>query len=326
MECHAAIRDNNIAGVRSFIAAGNDINVQDSMRRTPLHLAAWTGNAAMVQLLVDSKASTKILGNDAIHHELFKRFEIIGYRILVFFCATAQDGFTALHFACVSAGPAESIVEVISVLVKRDKTLLHARVKKGNKTALHMAAAKGTLAVVRALLEGGADPLAKSGSGETAASLARSEDVSTFIRSFTAARAGGVDKKAGSEVLSSALEAPTLLLDQAGYSNANSCSSTEPDADASSISIRTDSAPSTVLGADTTASVGAVDACREDAAIPAGCVPGPLLADPLGGGGGGVPVVGPEMAAPVAHTSSERLEPMKKKQRVPTMSLFSEDC
>jgi hypothetical protein len=58
----SAVRTGDLSGVGTFIAAGGDVNMQDSSRRTPLHLAAWKGNSEMVQLLLRAKASTSIKG------------------------------------------------------------------------------------------------------------------------------------------------------------------------------------------------------------------------------------------------------------------------
>jgi hypothetical protein len=57
-----AVRNGDIGQVGSYIASGGDINIQDSTRRTPLHLAAWKGNAELVQMLLRAKASTAIKG------------------------------------------------------------------------------------------------------------------------------------------------------------------------------------------------------------------------------------------------------------------------
>ena len=115
-----AARNNNLEEMQRLIVSGENINVQDDKKRTPLALACWAGHVEMVKLLIRNNAKLDLLANDK---------------------------FTPLHFA--------NNVEVIKLLVKKDKHLVKARVTKGNKTALHMAIPKGNVDVVTCLLSSG---------------------------------------------------------------------------------------------------------------------------------------------------------------------------
>ena len=79
----------------------------------------------------------------------------------------AKDGFTALHFAAQK----ESGSQACAYLVAKSAKLLHMKVSKGKKTALHLAVSKGNTDVVQKLLELGADPTTKSGSGQSCLEL-----------------------------------------------------------------------------------------------------------------------------------------------------------
>ena len=79
----------------------------------------------------------------------------------------AKDGFTALHFAAQK----ESGSQACAYLVGKSAKLLHMKVSKGKKTALHLAVSKGNTDVVQKLLELGADPTTKSGSGQSCLEL-----------------------------------------------------------------------------------------------------------------------------------------------------------
>lgn len=138
---HKAVKENDFAELTRLLSTGIDVNERDSLNRTALHLAAWRGDAAMIDTLLCAKADVMAL---------------------------AQDGYSALHFA-VNAG---SIAAVQTLLRKNMNAQLRLKLNKNKRTPLHLAAAKNNLAVVECLLDRGADPLAKTKSGQSAADLA----------------------------------------------------------------------------------------------------------------------------------------------------------
>ena len=147
---HRAARENAVEEMQNLIVTGKyDINEKDSMKRTPLHMASWAGNAEIVKLLLRSKAKT-----DAI----------------------ANDNFTALHFA--------TNVEIIKLLVKSNKSLLHGRVSKGNKTALHIAVPKGNIEIIQCLIDLGSDVTAKTSNGQSCLELAKDDGVYSLIKTI----------------------------------------------------------------------------------------------------------------------------------------------
>ena len=145
---HRAARENAVEEMQNLIVTGKyDINEKDFMKRTPLHMASWAGNAEIVKLLLRSKAKT-----DAI----------------------ANDNFTALHFA--------TNTEIIKLLVKSNKALLHARVSKGNKTALHIAVPKGNIEIIQCLIDLGSDVTARTSNGQSCLELAKDDGVYSLIK------------------------------------------------------------------------------------------------------------------------------------------------
>eukprot|EP01041_Mallomonas_annulata_P013034 gene13034-27510_t len=172
MLLHNAIRNEAIEEVKTLIASGSDVNEKDGMSRTPLHIAAWKGNSAIIKLLIQSKASTS---------------------------EVAKDGFTALHFA-VQSGDVDSC----EVLIKKNKSLLGSRVSKGNKTALHLASAKNNVALVRLLIALGADITAQTNKRETAFDLTNSEDVKTVLLESLKVKTQSKAKKEMSPITSEA--------------------------------------------------------------------------------------------------------------------------
>jgi hypothetical protein len=149
---HKAVKDNDVEAVARLLAEGGDVNERDSLERTPLHLAAWRGNPDTIRTLLDA-------GADVL--------------------ALAQDGYAALHFAVNS----ESLAAVEALLRKSMNAQIKLKLYKNKRTALHLAAAKNNLEIVRCLLSRGADPLALSKSGETASALATETAVMDAILS-----------------------------------------------------------------------------------------------------------------------------------------------
>lgn len=138
--------------IREKIATGAKLDEADKLKRTPLHIAAWAGNLEALQMLVRAGAALDV---------------------------KAMDGFTALHFAAQSN--AEGADACIRFLAKKSKALLNMRITKGNKSALHLAAAKGNVTAVTTLLELGADHLAKTTGGQTPADLAKTPEIKALL-------------------------------------------------------------------------------------------------------------------------------------------------
>ena len=129
---------------------GADVNESDAMSRTALHLAAWKGDPELVQLLLLAKASTS---------------------------KKARDNFSPLHFAAQSGN-----VECCKILVEANPKLLHENISKGKKKPLHLAAAKNNYDICQYFISKGADPSAKTSSGQTALDFAKDERVFQFLK------------------------------------------------------------------------------------------------------------------------------------------------
>jgi len=192
----AAAFNGNITGLELLVDAGADLNTQDNDGWTALHYAAAAGEESIVQVLLDrgadKNARTK-LGLSAIHSaarggRLGVVEQLLRYGVNP--TSITHDGETLL-FSAVSGGN-ENMVKlvlgangskdincftrkngmsplVVAALMKRSdlvKILVEngADVKAGHAdgyTALHAAAAKDNLEIVRYLLDHGADPNAE---------------------------------------------------------------------------------------------------------------------------------------------------------------------
>lgn len=152
------VRNNDVEGVRGYIATGKDLNVTDKLHRSGLHMASWAGNVDILQMLIRAKADITL---------------------------KAMDAFTLLHFAATSSSP--NAAQCIELIGKKARAIIHQRSSKGLKSALHLAIPKGRVDVIQALLEIGLDPLAKTSNGQTAVDLAKqvkNPEVYNIVRSF----------------------------------------------------------------------------------------------------------------------------------------------
>lgn len=124
-----AIKNEDIHQVRSLLDAGVDVN-----ERTALHVAAATGNLAILRPLLNAGADAKVenrYGETALHHAVCKRrdFHVI-----------------------------KTLVEAGSDVNSRTMT---------GRTPLHFAARQGDVKVVKNILSKGADVDTAEGRGDT---------------------------------------------------------------------------------------------------------------------------------------------------------------
>ncbi|KAL6587847.1 hypothetical protein OROMI_000825 [Orobanche minor] len=150
-ELHAAARSGDLTAVQAICAANPlAVNSRDRHSRTPLHLAAWSGHAEVVNYLCKNKAD-------------------VG--------AAAMDDMGAIHFAA-----QKGHLEVIKTLVTSGVS-----VKSSNRkgmTALHYAAQGSNLELVKYLLKKGANKELKNKAGKSVVDLASSEETRKLLSEY----------------------------------------------------------------------------------------------------------------------------------------------
>ncbi|XP_075508454.1 uncharacterized protein LOC142545266 [Primulina tabacum] len=145
---HEAARSGDIEAVQAVCSANPlAVDSRDRHSRTPLHLAAWSGHAEVVNYLCNNKAD-------------------IG--------AAAMDDMGAIHFAA-----QKGHLEVVKILHTSGVSIKSYN-RKG-MTALHYAAQGSHLELVKYLVKKGANLDAKNKAGKTAVDFASSEEVQSFL-------------------------------------------------------------------------------------------------------------------------------------------------
>ncbi|KAL8104104.1 uncharacterized protein LOC141677247 [Apium graveolens] len=147
-DVHAAARTGDLSAVE-LICSSNplSVNSRDKHSRTPLHLAAWSGQEPVVSYLCENKAD-------------------VG--------AAAMDDMGAIHFAA-----QKGHLKVVQILISSGVSVKSAN-RKG-MTALHYAAQGSSLELVKYLVKKGANLNAKTKAGKTPVDLASNEEIRSFL-------------------------------------------------------------------------------------------------------------------------------------------------
>ncbi|KAJ0970895.1 hypothetical protein J5N97_018854 [Dioscorea zingiberensis] len=187
-DLHAAARAGDLRAVESICSSNPlAINSRDRHSRTPLHLAAWSGQAEVVSYLCKHKAD-------------------VG--------AAAMDDTGAIHFAA-----QKGHLEVVRILLSFGVSVKAAN-RKG-LTPLHYAAQGSHLELVRYLIKKGVNLTAKSKSGQTALDIAGNEEVRTYLVECekTLKEGGKLDKGKAGELSKQSVEEKSMAIDMKDSGN-----------------------------------------------------------------------------------------------------------
>ncbi|KAJ9644083.1 hypothetical protein H2199_003951 [Coniosporium tulheliwenetii] len=187
---HEAARSEKEAVVRLLLEKGADLHAKDKDGRTALHEAARSEKEAVVRLLLEKGADLHAKDKDgktALHEAARSEKEAVVRLLLekgADLHAKDKDGRTALHEA---ASWGKEAVD------KDGRTALHEAARSGKE-----AARSGKEAVVRLLLEEGADLHAKDKDGKTALHL-----VASWRNEAVVPRSGMTDRVSVRKAMSS---------------------------------------------------------------------------------------------------------------------------
>ncbi|BAT99748.1 uncharacterized protein HKW66_Vig0154520 [Vigna angularis] len=162
-DLHSAARSGDLIAVQSILASNPlAVNSRDKHSRTPLHLAAFSGQAEVVTYLCKHKADAG---------------------------ASAMDDMAAIHFAS-----QKGHLEVVRALLSAGASL-KASTRKG-MTSLHYAVQGSHLELVKYLAKKGANLAAQTKAGKTPLDLANNGEIRSFLEEFEkSAKNGELGKK-----------------------------------------------------------------------------------------------------------------------------------
>lgn len=166
--CEAALRG-DLPEIRSRLAAGTQVNAQDSTGSTALSLSVALGNGEIVAFLLEAGADVGLATNEVIYPIHSAKDPAIIKALLNHGAdpnAVANYGYRPLHFACGRVhheGQVRSLLSAgANVNVADDE----------GETPLHLAAQFATATIVKLLVNAGADVHARTERGTTALNLA----------------------------------------------------------------------------------------------------------------------------------------------------------
>ncbi|XP_027361272.1 protein phosphatase 1 regulatory subunit 12C isoform X1 [Abrus precatorius] len=150
-DLHTAARSGDLIAVQSILSSNPlAVNSRDKHSRTPLHLAAFSGQAEVVSYLSKHKAD-------------------VG--------ASAMDDMAAIHFAA-----QKGHLEVVRALLSAGAS--HKAATRKGMTSLHYAVQGSHLELVKYLAKKGANLSAKTRAGKTPLDLATNDEIRSFLEEF----------------------------------------------------------------------------------------------------------------------------------------------
>jgi len=176
-----AAAKNNILLVNEFIKSGIDINIEDNVGNTALHVASLMDNKEIVKQLIESGANLDIKNHDGKtalyiaalmdNEEIVKQLIDKGASLNI----KDHDGKTALYIATFKENE-----EIVKQLIDAEADL-NIQDNKG-KTALYIATLKGNKEIVKQLIGAKADLNIPSNDGNTALHVASLMDNKEIVK------------------------------------------------------------------------------------------------------------------------------------------------
>jgi ankyrin repeat protein len=176
---HRAAPCNRHECVRLLLERGADVDIRDYPNNaTALHFAAVAGDLEMVQMLVEA-------GSDLIGEGDDYGVGVLGWATCLSRLREDVADYLIAQGAPLNLWSAIALdrAEVVRGFIEADRSLLAARMSRNQRfrTPLHHAAAKNRPAMVRLLLDFGADPGATDATGATALTTAALENADPSI-------------------------------------------------------------------------------------------------------------------------------------------------
>jgi ankyrin repeat protein len=177
-----AAQQNDLGAVKSLVAQGADINYNDKWGNSAIFSAAWEGNIEALDLFYSLGANIKLGESDLLMNAAYNA-KVNSVKWMIEKGAdvnhTLKNGENALHYTISNTNHMPERTEIVKILIDAgidihkktiagQETLCFMRdaFLKG-ETPLHRAAAYANEAIIKLLIEAGADPSVKDVNGDT---------------------------------------------------------------------------------------------------------------------------------------------------------------
>jgi len=172
--------------VESLIEQGDDVNM--TLLRTPLHVAADQGALEIVDLLLGGGANVNArdyLGQVPLFHAIRKGHLEIAWRLIE--AGTEPPSITESGYTLLMVAARSDDTQLVQWLLDNGSPVNAVRPEGKRVTALMAAAHEGAEAVVQLLLEHGADPSIENDEGKTALDYADTDAIEEMLRTAVTA-------------------------------------------------------------------------------------------------------------------------------------------
>lgn len=166
---HQAVKDINEPKVHTLVQQGLDLNATDQEGKTALHLAAGIGRFSIVKYLVEQGADVHHKDN-AHKTPLVYAIEKNHIKVIVYLSGKVNELSPHKANKGLFSAAKEGDMDALSGYLQTSD--INALDPDG-KTALHIASENGHLAIVKFLLDNGADPSIVDHDGRNALSYAK---------------------------------------------------------------------------------------------------------------------------------------------------------
>jgi len=157
---HVAARLGMNDVIRAVIRKGGDVNLPSANRSAPLHLAVKMKHSWTAKVLCEVGADVHARDASGMTPFLLavQQTSVELVRTLLPFCHDLNvgdsEGSSAIHYISAAYPPSVSQSEILNILISNGADVT--RANKQGYTPLHLAASVGTISVMRALLDAGA--------------------------------------------------------------------------------------------------------------------------------------------------------------------------
>jgi ankyrin repeat protein len=211
---HSAVEMGHVEAVQYLVSVSN-VNSENALLESPIHLAAKKGNIEILKMLNDKKCDLNAVdrfgntplfyadinsislflsnGSDLNHRNNFGSTPFLYYilkgkldlaehllTLPSLQVALADSGLrNCLHLACY-----HGYLSLCKSIISKNKVNINDQTRRGN-SSLHAAVEGGFMEVVKLLLSSGADPKIRNTQGRSASDLSKNDEIKSLLNDYT---------------------------------------------------------------------------------------------------------------------------------------------